>query len=97
MQRLPSDDIQQREHEGRNLGHLEDHRTDKACRWITEVPAFKYWLTGRDPQSLVLLGKLGFGKTFTIAYVMQYLKSRERRWRLCPQHPDDRYSLDNSN
>ena len=74
MQRLPFDDIQQREHEYENLGQLED-RTDEACRWITEVPAFQDWLTGQDAQSLVLLGPLGFGKTFTIAYVVQYLKS----------------------
>ena len=64
----------QREHECRNLGLLK-HRTDKACDWIKKVPAFQDWLTGRDPESLALLGKLGFGKTFTIAYVVQYLKS----------------------
>ena len=57
-----------------NLGHLK-HRTDEACSWITEVPAFQDWLTGRGPQSLALLAKLGFGKTLTIAYVVQYLKS----------------------
>ena len=64
----------QREHEDRNLRLLED-RTDEACHWITEVPAFQDWLTGRGPESLALLGKLGFGKTVTIAYVVQYLKA----------------------
>ena len=63
----------QREHEDRNLSLLGD-RTDKACHWITEDHAFQDWLTGRGPESLALLGKLGFGKTFTIAYVVQYLK-----------------------
>ena len=71
MQPLLSDDIQQYE---RNRILLKD-RTDKACDWITEVPAFQDWLTGGDSKSLVLLGPLGFGKTFTIAYVVQYLKS----------------------
>ena len=71
---LLSDHIQQREHEGRILSLLED-RTDEACHWITEVPAFQDWLTGQGPQSLALLGPLGFGKTFTIPYVVDYLKS----------------------
>ena len=64
----------QREHECRNRILLK-HRTDEACHWITKVPAFQEWLTGQGPESLALLGKLGFGKTFTIAYVVRYLKS----------------------
>ena len=74
MQQLLSDHIQQREHEGQNLSMLED-RTDEACHLITGVPAFQDWLTGRGPQSLALLGPLGFGKTFTIPYVVQCLKN----------------------
>ena len=71
MQRLLSVDLQQHE---RNRNLLND-RTDEACDWITEVQAFQDWLKGEDSKSLVLLGKLGFGKTFTIAYVVQYLKN----------------------
>ena len=62
-----------REHESQNRIMFE-HRVDKACDWITKVPAFQDWCSGRDPESLVLLGKLGCGKTFTIAYVVQYLR-----------------------
>ena len=72
MQRLLSADIQQ--HEGNRS--LLKQRTDDACGWITEVQAFRDWLTGGgDSKSLVLLGKLGFGKTFMIAYLAQYLKN----------------------
>ena len=74
MQQVPFDDIQQREHECQTRILLK-HRTDEACHWITKVPAFQKWLSGQGPESLALLGKLGFGKTFMIAYVVQHLKS----------------------
>ena len=61
----------QQQHKGPGL----EKRSAEACHWITEVPDFQSWLTGGDPKSLVLLGKLGFGKTFTIPYLVQYLKS----------------------
>ena len=55
---------------------LAENRTNDACRWITEDLNFKHWLAGRDPErNLALLGEPGFGKTATMAYIVQGLKS----------------------
>lgn len=60
---------------------LDDLRTDQACEFLLRDVNFINWYQALDSQQLVIVGDVGVGKTFAMAYLIDELSRRREHWR----------------
>lgn len=53
-------------------------RSDEACRWVLTSPAFTKWIEALGSNALALSGDMGCGKTFTVAFIVDHLRSLDQ-------------------
>jgi hypothetical protein len=59
---------------------LETHRADQACEFILKDTSFINWYHASGSsgsRQLVILGEMGCGKTFTMAFIVEQLRQRK--------------------
>lgn len=57
---------------------LRIRKADQACKFLLTDANFISWYSASDSQQLVILGNMGYGKTFAMAYLVDELRRRSK-------------------
>ncbi|KAJ6019002.1 hypothetical protein N7522_001069 [Penicillium canescens] len=60
------------------LSEWQDLRANQACEFLLETPNFRNWYNAAESQQLIILGDMGHGKTFAMAFLADKLNQRNK-------------------